>query len=68
MQRMTWTIDLTDWTDIPLTVDTNVSEVVAFKAHFSVMRLVVREGGVNRYTMNGSRGINFMAEFCVQEG
>ena len=33
-----------------------------------VMRMVRREGGIDRYAMNGSHGIDFMTKFGTLEG
>ena len=41
------TIDLADWADVPLAMSANMSEVVAFKACFTVMRMVMRKRCVN---------------------
>ena len=49
-------------------MDMNVPKVVAFKACFSVVGVVVRKRGINRYAVNGSSGINFMMKFCALEG
>lgn len=68
MVRMTGTVDLTNQTDVQLTVDVDVSEMVAFEACLPVARVSVREGGVNRYTMDSSRDMNFMAKFHVLNG
>ena len=68
MLRVTSAVDLADWADIPLTVDTDVFEIVAFKACLSVARMIAREGSIHRYAMDGPSGVNFMAEFCMLEG
>ena len=46
--------------DIPLTVDADVSEVVAFEARLVVARMVAREQGINRYSMNGSSSVDLV--------
>ena len=46
----------------------NVSEVVALEVCLSVMRVVVRKRGINRYAVNGSGGIDFMVKFSMLEG
>ena len=61
-------VDLTDRTDIPLTVDVDVPEMMAFEACLLVVRMVVRERSINRYTMDGTGGIDFMVKFCMLEG
>ena len=55
-------------TDIPLTMDTNVSKVMAFETQFMVIRVVAGERGVDRYAMDGSSSVNFMTEFGTLEG
>ena len=42
--------------------------MVAFETCLTVARVVAREGDIDRYAVDGSGGINFMAEFCVLEG
>ena len=64
MLRMTRTVDLTDRTNVPLAVYVYVSKVMAFKACLLVARVVAGEGGINRYAMDGSRGINFKGGIC----
>ena len=32
------------------------------------MGVVTREGGINRYAVDGPSGINFVAEFCMLKG
>ena len=67
MLGVTRVVDLADWADITLTVDMNVSKVVAFKACLSIARVVARKRGINRYAMNGPGSNNFMAKFSVLE-
>ena len=64
---VTRTIDFADWTNVPLAVGMNVSQMVAFEACLAVMGVVVREGGANRYAVNSPCGIDFMAEFSLLE-
>ena len=54
--------------DVPLVVDTNMAKVMAFKARFMVARVVTGEWGVDRYAMDSSRGIDFVAKFSALEG
>ena len=49
-------------------MDADVFEVVAFEASFSITRVSVREGGINRHVMDGSRGMDFMAKFHTLDG
>ena len=65
---MARTVDLTNWTNIPLTVDADVSKMMTFETSLTVVRVVMREGGINGYAMNGHSGINFMMEFGTLEG
>ena len=67
MLGVTRMVNLADRADVPLTMDTNVSQVVAFEACLSVGGVVARKRGINRYTMNGSGGIDFMAKFSALE-
>ena len=66
--RMAGAVDFAYWTDIPLTMDASVSEVVTLKARLVVARVAVGEWGVNRYTVDGSGSVNFMTKFSVLEG
>ena len=68
MLRVPGTVDLADWANVPLTMDMDMSKMMAFEACFPVMRMIAREGGVNRYTVDGPGSVNFIAEFCVLEG
>ena len=66
--RVAGAVDFTNRADIPLTVDTNVAEVVAFKARFMVARVVMGEWGIDGFAMDSSRSINLMTEFHALEG
>ena len=68
MLRVARAVDLANWTDIPLTMDADVPEVVTFETRLVVTRMVMGEWGVNWYAMNGSCGIDFMTEFSALEG
>ena len=57
--------DFADWTDVPLTVDVDMSKVVAFKASFTVVGMGTRKGCIHGYSMDGSRGAGFMTKFHV---
>ena len=48
---MTRVVDPADQANVPLTVDADVSEVVTFEASFSITRVSVREGGINRHVV-----------------
>ena len=61
-------VDFAHWADVPLTMDMNMAKVMAFEARFMVARVVMGEWGVNGYAVNGSRGINLVAEFSALEG
>ena len=61
-------VDFANRADIPLTVDTNMAQVVAFKARFVVTRVVTGEWGINRYAMDSSHGIDFVTKFSALEG
>ena len=66
--RVAGTVDLTYGTDIPLTVDADMSKVVTFEARLVIARMVAREWGIDWYAVNGSSGINFVAKFSALEG
>ena len=66
--RVAGTVDLAYGADIPLTVDADMSEVVTFETRLVVARMVVGERGVDWYAVNGSSGVNFVAEFSALEG
>ena len=66
--RVAGVVDLASWTDIPLTVDANVSKVVTFETQLMVAGMVAREWSVNQYTVNGPSGINFVTEFGTLKG
>ena len=68
MLRVARAVDFANRTNIPLTMDADVSEVVTFKAKFMVARMVAREWGIDWYAVNGSCGINLMTEFSALEG
>ena len=56
--RVAGTVDFAYRTDIPLTVDTNMSKVVIFETCFMVARMIAREWSVNGYTMDSPCSIN----------
>ena len=62
------TVDFTDRTNVPLAMSIDVSKVVAFEACFMVIRMITRKGGINRYTVDGAHGIDFVTEFSALEG
>ena len=61
-------VDFVYWTDIPLTVDANMSEVVTFKTCCMVARVVAGERSIDRYPMDSSHSINFVMKFSTLEG
>ena len=61
--RMAGTVDFAYWTNIPLTMDANMSQVVAFEARFMVVGVVMGERGIDQYAMNSSSSINFVTKF-----
>ena len=68
MLRMAGAVDFAYWTDIPLTMDVNMSEVMTLKTQLMVMGVVMGERGINRYAMDSSCGVNFMTKFGMLEG
>ena len=66
--RVARAVDLANWTDIPLTMDADVSEVVTFETRLVVTRMVAGEWSIDWYAMNGSCGINFVTEFSALKG
>ena len=65
--RVAGAIDFAYGADIPLAMDTNMAQVVAFEASFMVARVVTGEWSIDGYAMDSSRGINFVMEFNVLE-
>ena len=68
MLRVAGAIDFANQADVPLTVDTNVAEVVAFEARFMVARVVMGEWGIDGYAMDSSHSIDLVTEFYALEG
>ena len=66
--RMARTVDFANRTDIPLTMDADMSEVVTLETRLVVARVVAGEWSIDWYAMNGSCGINFVTEFSTLEG
>ena len=66
--RVAGTVDFAYGADIPLTVDVDMSEVVTLETRFVVARMVAGERGIDWYSVNGSSGVNFVAEFSTLEG
>ena len=62
MLGMSGSVNLTDRTNVPLAVDTDMPKAMTFETRFVVMRMV---SGKRSVTMNGTRGSNFMPEFCA---
>ena len=54
MVEMTGLIDLANGADIPLTMDTYMPKVMAFKASLSVLGVGTRERGIDRYAMDSA--------------
>ena len=52
-----------NWTDVPPTMNADMSKVVALQASFIVVRMDTRKGCVDGYSMDGSGGADFMTEF-----
>ena len=67
MLGVTWTTDFTDGTDVPPTMDTDMSQMVALEACLMVTRVVAREGSINGFTVNGPGGVDFMVKFSTLE-
>ena len=61
-------VNLANGTNVPLAMDVNVSQVVAFETCLMVMRMVTREGGIYGYAVDGPGGINFVAKFGMFKG
>ena len=66
--RMAGVVDLAYWANIPLTVDMDVPKVMTFETRLAVTRVVMREGGIDRYAVNGSSSIDLVTELGVLEG
>ena len=67
MLWVTGAVDFADWANIPLRMDTDMSEMVAFEAGFPIAGVVTGKGGVNRYALDGTCGIDFVAELHTLE-
>ena len=65
---MAGAVDFANRTDIPLTMDADVSEVVTLETRFVIVRLVVGEWSVDWYAVNSSHSINFVTELGALEG
>lgn len=63
MSGVTGLIDFADRANMPLAVDTYVSEMMTFKASFPRLGMGIRERGINRYAMNSARGLDFVSKF-----
>ena len=49
--RMSWTIDLANQADVPLTIDMNVSKMVVFEAGLRVPWVVTVKWAIYRYSV-----------------
>lgn len=65
MLGMSGSVNFTDRTNVPLAVDTDMPKAMTFETSFVVTRMVSGKRSVNGFTMNGTRGSNFMPEFCT---
>ena len=66
--RVSGTVDFTNGANIPLAIDTDVTEVVAFEASLVVARVVSVEGAVYRYSLNSPFSQDLMVQLCVLDG
>ena len=66
--RMSGAVDFTNGANIPLTVDADVAEVVAFKASLVVAGVVSVEGAVYRHSLNSPFRQDLMVQLCVLDG
>ena len=60
--------NFTDRTDIPPTMNVNMSKVMTFKAGFLVVRVGMRKRGVDGFAVNGSGSLNLMTKFYALNG
>ena len=66
--RMSGAVDFTNGANIPLAVDANMTEVMAFKACLVVAGMVSVEGTVYRCSQNSPFRQDFMVQLCVLDG
>ena len=66
--RVPGAVDFTNGANIPLAVDADVAEVVAFKASLVVAGVVLVEGAVYRYSLNSPFRQDLMVQLCVLDG
>ena len=68
MLGVTGLIDFADRANMPLAVDTYVSEMMTFKASFPRLGMGIRERGINRYAMDSPGSIDLVMEFNLLDG
>ena len=66
--RVSGAVDFTNGANIPLVVNADMAEVVAFKARFVVAWMVTVKGTVYRYSLNSPFRQDFMVKLCVLDG
>ena len=66
--RVSGAVDFTNGANIPLAVDADMAEVVAFKACLIVAGMVSVKGTVYRYSLNSPFRQDLMVQFCVLDG
>ena len=66
--RVSGAVDFTNGANIPLAVDANMTEVMAFKACLVVAGMVSVKGTVYRYSLNSSFCQNLMVQLRVLDG
>ena len=66
--RMSGAVDLTNGANIPLAVDANMTEVVAFETCLVVAGMVSVEGTVYRCSQNSPFRQDFMVQLRVLDG
>ena len=66
--RVSGAVNFTNGANIPLAVDADVAEMVAFKACLVVAGMVSVKGTVYRYSLNSPFRQDFMVQFRVLDG
>ena len=67
MLGVTRVVDFTDRAYVPLTMDADMSKLMALETRFMITGVVAREGSINEYAVNCSSSIDFMVEFDTLE-
>ena len=66
--RVSGAVDFTNGANIPLAVDADMAEVVAFKASLVIAGMVSVKGTVYRYSLNSPFRQDLMVQLCILDG